>query len=290
MKHATLSMGHSTRKVAALLPGLHGRDFFFSYGRSIPDLRNLERLSFWFGGAYAVKLQSVGLAGGLCSPGPEWLADLDPNLLSRAITSGTVSQMEAREQPYWVKPAEAKVTAFPAGVYRHSEIVHIFEENNFMDNIQLQWTDDILAVDFEHRFFVADGSVVTGSVYKAHDVVWGGEIDSTRLSEAAEYAQAALDALKGNTPPAFTLDVALNMKTNEWFIVEANRAWSSGFYGADPYLALEVVDYSCEYTGDKWKWHPDEHLIKLSEDWEPLTIEPVDSESIEFFKYQAPLT
>jgi len=289
MTEAILTMGGSTRLVDSLISGLQNKDLFFSLGEVIPNLNSYDKVSYWMGGAYALQLQNIGLAKTLCSPGSSWLPELDINLSGRKIFGGTIHDLpDYGERKLWVKAAEAKINDMPAKTYTYAEVRNIFDKNNFSSGIELQWTESILNIDFEHRFFIAEGQVITGSPYKVHGVGYSKDIDFSKQSEAETFAQFVVDSCGDNFPTYCTLDVALNMVTNEWLVVEANRAWSSGLYGSNSQLALGVIDAACSYDGERWQWKPDKHLIDLSKSWEPLKVIPSDDQTLGFFKYVKP--
>lgn len=256
-------MSSSTVNVASIVDGLRERDLYHSFGETIPNLASYDAVSFWGAGIYAAKLQHIKMFTSLSSPGPEWMANIPAELAGRKVISGTVDSLPD-EGTYFVKPSEAKILSLPAKEYEVSEVKRILSDNNFDSSIQLQWTADVLKVDREHRFFVADRQIATGSPYNVEGVVgYDKRISREYLTDARSFAQEALQELGSYQPQAFTLDVGMNMMTGSWFIVEANRAWSSGFYHSDPATALEVVEYSCQATKPEWLWVPDKHVIDL---------------------------
>jgi hypothetical protein len=283
---ALLTMGDSTRLVEPFLPGLTSHDLFFSYGKTVPDLSSYKTVSYWMGGAYALELKNVGLAQNLCSPGPLWLPDLPFDLVSRKIYSGVIEELKRFSGDVWAKPSEAKVPCFPAAKYSYAELSKIFAENNLVPNLSIQWTPDILPIDFEHRFFVADNQIITGSPYKVHGIGFGKDIDFSEYLAAKEFAAEVLT--NADNPPAFTLDVGMNTETGKWITIEGNRAWSSGIYGSNAEAAITVVDYSCSYAEDKWQWTPDFQLIESGKKWERLTVLPIAEEAIGFYKFEKP--
>lgn len=284
-KNTVLAMGRSTRIVEPLSKGLtDGRRLIFSYGEQIPRL-DPANLSYWFGGAYAVLLKKLGYAQHLCSPGSGWLPSLDEAVTGRHIFEGTVADLSEFTGALWVKPSEAKVNDLPAGLYTPQHVRDVFDRNDFTEDISLQWTTSVLNINFEHRFFVADGQIIAGSPYLVDGFGYHAGIDTSRMADAAAFAADVLTL--GNVPPFFTLDVGLDMDTGAWLVIEGNRAWSSGFYGCEPAAALEVVDASCTYSDDEWQWKPDAHLVKLSAtDWTPLRFsdEPIE-DSLQFFEF-----
>ena len=78
----------------------------------------------------------------------------------------------------------------------------------------------------EYRFYVVNGKVVTGSLYKNRDVVVYVEcIDR----EVIDYAQAMVDMFQPSI--AFVLDIAVT--PNGLRVLETNSISSSGFYAID---------------------------------------------------------
>jgi hypothetical protein len=286
MTRAILTMGNQTKIIQYLIPGLGDRDLFFSFGETVPNLSLHDAVSYWMGGAYALKLQTIGLAQNLCSPGSEWLSSVDTQLLGRTIRTGELKDLESDMGKLWVKPSESKIPSFPAGAYSAESLTAIYKANNLPENTSIQWTSSILDVDYEHRFFVIEGNIVTGSPYRVDGVLYGDAINFSYLELARSFAQEALQELGDNVPPAFTLDVGYDKKAQNWLIIEANRAWSSGFYGSKSAAALEAVEYSCQYSGRKWQWIPDAPLLLLNENYTPLRVTANDDD-YGFVKYNS---
>jgi hypothetical protein len=272
MTNAILTMARSSRIVEPLTKGITNQRLFFSYGQTIPELSDFTT-SYWMGGAFALKLRRIGLASRLVSPGATWLPELPVSLTGRTIHEGTLEAFLAYDVPAWVKPSEAKIVSIPAGMYSPAQIQEKFRAENFTHAISLQWTETVMSMNYEHRFFVADSKVITGSPYLVNGVGYHSGISYARYDEAKAFAQHVLDEVE--TPPAFTLDVAFDERTEKWVVIEGNRAWSSGFYGADPVAALETVRLSCNHEGDDWLWQPDEHILQLDMEQTQLVVVPV---------------
>lgn len=285
MTKVILTIADSTRLVEPLLSGLGDRRLFFSFGKEIPELSEYE-VSIWMGGAYACQLQKLGMVQTLCSPGATWLPSLDSSLTSRTIHSGVLSDLSSYgTTSLWVKPSEAKIQSVPAAAYSYSELTQLFKENDLPADVSLQWTEEILLIDYEHRFFVADGKIISGSPYKVKGKGYSELIDTSEFENAKLFAQFAVESDPDNMPPAFVIDVGLNTETGKWFVIEANRAWSSGLYGTDPAAALDVIDYACQYSEEKWQWNPDSHLINLNNQWDDLIVSPLDSLTYGFIEF-----
>lgn len=284
MSQVILTMGKSVSLINALLQGVTNQRLFFSYGEEIPDLSG-SQTAYWMGGRYALQLRQVGAAKNLCSPGADWLPSLDSALTGRKIYSGGLEDlMNFGCEKMWVKPSEAKIPDLPAAMYSPAEVQAVFLRNAFTSEINLQWCPTSLNLDYEHRFFIAEGEVISGSPYK---VGGRGIMDNfSEYSNALDFAANTARSIQQVSPPFYVLDVALNVDTHSWIIVEANRPWSSGFYGCEPTATLEVVEASSNYSETRWAWQPDEHLIQLSQDWLPLKVIPAGESSLGFIEYQ----
>ena len=87
----------------------------------------------------------------------------------------------------------------------------------------------------EHRFFVVDGKVVTGSLYKRGDkVVYDVEPDD---SEASTFAQKMVDIWQ--PAEAFVLDIAFT--PNGYKVLEVNCFNSAGYYAIDVSKLVNVL-------------------------------------------------
>jgi len=270
---AILTMAKSVNLVSPLLSGIKDERFFFSYGEEIVDVSSFDT-SYWMAGAFAVKLREAGLAQNLCSPGSEWLSELPIELTGRTISEGNLDALESVSGEVWLKPSEAKIADLPAGKYVYSQVRDVFAKNDFSNNISLQWTHDIIRMNYEHRFFVLDGEILTGSPYLVDGMGYHKGIDTSKQHDAKEFAQFVLDNI--DTPIAFTLDVAFDMDKERWLVIEGNRAWSSGLYGCDPQLALQSIKASCHSDDPLWAWKPDRHIEDISKTYTPLVVSKLE--------------
>lgn len=216
--------------------------------------------SFWMAGGFAARMQRAGLAMRLCAPGQTWLSGLDSSLTGRRIETGTLDEMPA-DGIVFAKPAEAKIRGFVSAKYTKKHIEDIYAAETVPSETILQWSVDILDMNHEHRFFVANGEVMAGSPYFVDSIVYTADMTSPFSDEAKLFALDAIHELKDNQPPAYTLDVARNERTGEWLIVEANPAWSSGLYGCNHAAVMDVLDIACHATDERWLWKPSQYLI-----------------------------
>lgn len=239
-------------------------DLWFSYGDEIPAL---ERDHLFFGaGRFALALKRLQPERHFSSPGASWLPNLPPELLGRKIYEEPFEEaLERMPANPWFKFSELKHDSVPAKAYQRSELLAVLEANPELKRVSCQWTPELLTLNFEHRFFVVDGELLTGSPYHVDGKVTFAEGAAwRRFEEAGYFARNFASELKTLAPRAYTLDVAFDVLRERWLIVEGNRAWSSGFYGSDPRRALEAVKVSL--SGDEaWEWSPDEIVFSYVE-------------------------
>jgi hypothetical protein len=250
----------SVRFANNFIDGLNGRDLFLSYGKEVVDGSQYETTSFWMAGGFAARMQRAGLAMNLCAPGQSWLSGLDSSLTGRRIVTGTLSDMPDDDILY-AKPAEAKVRGLISAKYTKQQIRDIYATENVPSETILQWSADILDINHEHRFFVANGEIMAGSPYLVDSIVYTDGMTSPFSEVAKSFALDAIKELGDNQPPAYTLDVGRNEQTGEWLIIEANPAWSSGLYGCNSAAVIDALDIACHTMDEKWLWKPSQYLV-----------------------------
>lgn len=232
-------------------------ELWFSYGEEIPVLDS-DHL-FFGAGRFALALKSLQPERRFSSPGASWLPNLPAELLGRSIHQESFEDaLEFMPEKVWFKFSELKHDLVPAKAYERSELKAILQGQPELKTVSCQWTPELLTLNFEHRFFVVDGELLTGSPYHVDGKVTFEEGSAWRRFEEAElFARGVARELREQAPKAYTLDVAFDVLRERWLIVEGNRAWSSGFYGSDPFKALEAVKVSLA-GDDPWEWAPDE--------------------------------
>lgn len=175
----------------------------------------------------------LGIA--LLEPPDDWLTRLPREAVRREIRMLTMAEAWTLRAPAFLKPPNDK--SFPARLYR--------------DGTQLPGPDSVdadtavLASDpvrfgSEFRLHVLDGEIVTGAQYAID-----GDLDIEPLAghESAErilgFAKDVLRECADTLPSAVVVDVGLIGA--EPAVIEANAAWASGHYAADPERVLDVV-------------------------------------------------
>lgn len=251
------------------MPGLHeDQTLIRDYGWEIPQkILDYDSVLWWMPAAHAARVQQAGYAIQLLAPGAAWLTTLPESLTQRPIFYSDVRsfRLATPTQNIFIKPAEAKIDGFEAAWRTPDEALEIINNTNLPEDSFLQWTSRLLNLNHEHRFYVLDGKVLTGSAYLVDGMTYyDGAISP--LSDAAEYfAQKSVDSIT-QQPAAYTLDVGYDEFSHSWVVIEGNPAWCSGLYGADPALALLVIERACnplEKDVD-FLWKPDASLVETS--------------------------
>ena len=245
-------------------------------GFDLPAVKPSGETAWWMPTEHAVKLRYSDFSIPFVAPGSHWLPSVPQSLTGRYIGSLTVSEALSKNSPFsdspdkklWIKPAEFKHQEFFAGIYSQQEIAAF----NLPLDAVLQWTSTILDIAEEHRFYVLDNEIITGSEYLVDNLTYYDGAVSSLQAEAFSFASKAVKELGYNQPPAYTLDVALDKKTNSWVVLEGNPAFSSAIYGSDPAKVVDVLLRCCnpQEKDQNWIWKPDSFLMKKYARMRPL--------------------
>ncbi|MEU9048326.1 MULTISPECIES: ATP-grasp domain-containing protein [unclassified Kitasatospora] len=199
---------------------------------------------------------------GLLEPAADWLTRLPLALTGRRVTSTTLAEARRLRRPAFVKPPVDKL--FAARVYPDGSAL---PGPAVLDGDIPVLVSEVVRFGAEYRLFVLDGAVRAGSRYAVDGelsvapLVAAGVPDGTSAGEAAEVPAGmsaevpdgrsaevlaftrdvlAASAAEAPLPSAAVVDVGLT-ENGRWAVVEANAAWASGGYAADPDAILDVV-------------------------------------------------
>lgn len=245
-------------------PGITTQKLIRNWGMDMPEnLGSYDSVSWWMPAAHAARLQRVGIAMELIAPGPYWLTQIPQSLTQRKVSSATVEEFLLSEptDEFFIKPAEAKIEGFEAAWRNFGQTREIIRRLHIPSDTFLQWSDKLLDVNHEYRFFVLDGQVITGSSYLVDGITHYDGADNSKIDEATEFAQYAVSIIE-NQPSAYVIDVGMNISTNSWLVIEGNPAWCSGIYGSDPEKVIRVIEQACRFSQDdkNYLWKPDAFL------------------------------
>lgn len=245
-------------------PGITHQKLIRNWGMDIPDnLCDYDSVSWWMPAAHAARLQRVGQAMELIAPGPHWLTQIPQSLTQRTVSASTVEEFLSLQpaNEFFIKPAEAKIDGFEAAWRDFPQTSGLINELKIPSGTFVQWSDKLIDVNHEYRFFVLDGEVITGSSYLVDGITHYDGADNSKLNEAWGFAQYAVSTIDSQ-PSAYVLDVGINVADNSWLVIEGNPAWCAGIYGSDPEKTIRVIERACNPVQDdkKYLWTPDSFL------------------------------
>lgn len=242
-------------------PGITNQKLIRNWGMDIPEhLSSYDSVSWWMPAAHAARLQRVEHAMELIAPGPYWLTQIPQSLTQRTVSSSTVEGFlsDAPTGEFFIKPAEAKIEGFEAAWRNFSQTSEIINKLKIPSGTFLQWSDRLIDINHEYRFFVLNDKVLTGSSYLVDGITHYDGADNSKWDEATDFAQYAVSSIK-NQPAAYVIDVGIDITTNSWLVIEGNPAWCSGIYGSDPHKVISVIERACHLEDDdkSYLWNPD---------------------------------
>ncbi|GAB3846082.1 ATP-grasp domain-containing protein [Dactylosporangium cerinum] len=231
-------------------------------GTAVPDrLRRLGDGHLYGGPTFAAAV-AADLDLALLEPADDWLARLPYHFVHRDISITTLGEARWSRTPMFVKPPRDKW--LPAAVYADGSRLPA-DGRHPADTPVL--VSGIVTFLVEYRLFILDGTVHAASRYATHGRldpaplsggphlsgphVSGPHVSGPRLSvdphrdAVLDFAARLLYACAGSLPSAVVVDVGLASDADRgdehWAVVEANMAWFSTSYAADPDRVLDVV-------------------------------------------------
>ncbi|MGW9069978.1 ATP-grasp domain-containing protein [Streptomyces yangpuensis] len=208
--------------------------------------------AYWYGGPVAGARLAGRLGLALLEPADDWLVRLPQEFTGREVRVGTVADARAVERPTFVKPPRDK--SFPAAVYGDGSRLPAD-----LDPATPALLSEVVTFAAEYRLFLLDGQIVAGSRYAVF-----GRLDplpfplplpldrkgviapgASEASEIVEFVDRLVAASGVALPSAVVVDVGQLLDPyrpgHQWAVVEANMAWFSHAYAADPVRVLDVV-------------------------------------------------
>lgn len=163
-----------------------------------------------------------------------WVEYMGDNLLNAEAEVGGFGKVTPKWDTFFIRPAEdRKIFAGQVVTRDEFETWRRDTENAHKDGYTTLTPDTDVVVSplkeihSEWRFFVVDGKIVTGSLYKRYGVLYQQEL--LHDDEVIPYAQEMVDMWHPDR--AFVIDVAL---TDEGYkVIEYNCMNSCGFYKSD---------------------------------------------------------
>ncbi|MFJ9697555.1 ATP-grasp domain-containing protein [Kitasatospora sp. NPDC101183] len=193
-----------------------------------------------YGGPLFADAVGRELGLGLLEPAADWLTRLPLALTRRQVSFTTLARARRRlKRPAFVKPPADKL--FPARVHPHGSAL---PGPDVLPGDTPVLVSEVVRFGEEFRLFVLDGRVEASSLYSVNGdlrvaPLGGGKRESREVLAFTREVLAA-SAECAPLPSAAVVDVGLTDE-GHWAVVEANAAWASGGYAADPEGALDVV-------------------------------------------------
>ncbi|MFJ1706278.1 ATP-grasp domain-containing protein [Kitasatospora sp. NPDC088346] len=200
----------------------------------------------WYGGPLAGARLAGRFRFALLEPVDDWLAELPQEFTGRRVRIATVADARALDRPTFVKPPRDK--SFPAGVYSDGSRLPAG-----LDPTTPVLLSEVVTFAAEYRLFLLDGRIAAASRYAVF-----GRLDPRPLpldgtdgadratgAEITEFVDRLIAAAGHTLPSAVVVDVGQLLDPyrpeHRWAVVEANMAWFSHAYAADPARVLDVV-------------------------------------------------
>jgi hypothetical protein len=194
-----------------------------------------------YGGPALASAVAPDLDVALLEPTDDWLTSLPFEYTQRDIALTTLGEARWSRTPVFVKPPRDKTLT--AGVYADGSRL---PGNDRYPASTPVLVSEIVTFLAEYRLFVLDGAVHAASRYATHGRLDPAPLDACSHRDAVrDFAAELLDASADSLPSAVVVDVGLASNPDRgdehWAVVEANMAWFSASYAADPDRVLDVV-------------------------------------------------
>lgn len=189
-----------------------------------------------FAGAVAADLDLA-----LLEPDDDWLARLPYEYRHRDIALTTLGEARWSRIPMFVKQPREK--NLPAGVYADGSCLPGADRLPADTSVLVS---EIVTFLVEYRLFVLDATVHAAGRYATYGRLDPAPLDACPHRTAVlDFAAGLLGACADGLPSAVVVDVGLASNADRgdehWAVVEANMAWFSSCYAADPDRVLDVV-------------------------------------------------
>ncbi|MDQ0792808.1 ATP-grasp domain-containing protein [Streptomyces sp. B1I3] len=248
---ALLALAPHRSTTAGLLAGAareRGMDVMVLPRCGVPERPPVNEGAHYYGGPHFASGVVGPLGISLLEPGERWLDSLPHAFTGRRVESVPLSVARRADGPFFAKPPTDK--SFPAAVYENGgalpgPLAHPARPAPLGDSlVQLS---EVVIWTREFRLFLLDGRIRTGSQYATF-----GRLDAVPLrghrDEAAvqDFARQLTDAAGDTLPSGVVVDIGVLRRpgggdAGQWAVVEANMAWFSNVYAAEPARALDVV-------------------------------------------------
>ncbi|GAA3276707.1 ATP-grasp domain-containing protein [Dactylosporangium vinaceum] len=209
-------------------------------GRVPVRLRGRDGGHLYGGPAFAATV-GADLDLALLEPADDWLPGLPAAFRGRDIVLSTLGEARWSRTPAFVKQPRDK--ELPAAVYADGS--RLPGPGRLAADTPVLISEVVTFV-VEYRLFVLDATVHAAGRYATFGRLDPAPLDGdAHRSAVLAFAGELLAACAGSLPSAVVVDVGLaadpDRGDERWAVVEANMAWFSTCYAADPDRVLDVV-------------------------------------------------
>jgi hypothetical protein len=160
---------------------------------------------------------------------PGWLADLPREFTRRDVRLVPLSEAHQLRRPAFIKsPNDKNIRAM---IYTDGSRL---PGSDALDPSTEVLVSDIVEFSTECRLFLLDGAVHAASRYAVDGRLDLGPVEPDALAFATDFLAAQAHTL----PSAIVVDIGTI--GGRWAVIEANAAWASGIYLAEPDDVLDV--------------------------------------------------
>jgi hypothetical protein len=169
----------------------------------------------------------------LLEPHDDWLTHLPERFVRRRVRLVTALEAYGLQERWFVKMPREK--GLEPGPYHGYELPTLPEDEPLL-------VSDLVAMTDEYRFWILDGVVHASSTYRLGGRPDARPLDPEGSGSILRFMDDLLSDQADHLPSAVVVDVAwLGRPSPGWAVVEANMAWFSAHYAADPSRVLDVV-------------------------------------------------
>ncbi|GAA1963242.1 ATP-grasp domain-containing protein [Catenulispora subtropica] len=210
-------------------------------GWRVPEGFTIGGPAHLYAGPLFADAVAADLGVGLLEPPDDWLTRLPYDTVRRNIRMMTMAEAWQLRTPAFLKPPNDK--SFPARIYRDGSQL---PGPDAVDSDTPVLASDPVQFTTEFRLYALDGEITTGAQYAIDgdldiEPLAGHELEPQILAFGADVLSECADTL----PSAVVVDVGLIVDPAHGAVapavIEANAAWASGHYAADPERVLDAV-------------------------------------------------
>jgi hypothetical protein len=169
----------------------------------------------------------------LLEPHDDWLTTVPERFVRRRVRLLTALEAYGLQEQWFVKMPREK--GLEPGPYHGYELPTLPADEPLL-------VSDLVTMTDEYRFWVLDGVVHASSSYRLDGRPDARPLDPEGAASVNRFVDDLLSDQADHLPSAVVVDVAwLSQPSPGWAVVEANMAWFSAHYAADPGRVLDVV-------------------------------------------------